>query len=167
MSASSPVCGVVPPWMICDALLGVVQGGMVPVILPLAAHPGPTAGLTYGAFAATGIAAPFISIWSDRHRKHRLTLACGLGLAGLSLLAHALPGATRLAPEGSACVGITLRRHKARVVGTAGSVKVSQPQRDLAPRGQQLKGRVREAGPADVKRRVPGEADALLRYAQQ
>ncbi len=81
-----------PPWMVCYVLLGFVQSGMLPVILPLAARPGPTSGLTYAAFAATGIVAPFIGAWSDRHRKHRLTLACGLGLAGLALLAHALPG---------------------------------------------------------------------------
>ncbi len=81
-----------PRWMICYVLLGLVQSGMVPVILPLAAQPGPTAGLTYSAFAAAGIAAPFVGAWSDRRRKHRLTLASGLGLAGLALLMQALPG---------------------------------------------------------------------------
>jgi MFS family permease len=78
--------------MICYVLLGLVQSGMVPVILPLAARPGPAAGLTYAAFAAAGIAAPFIGAWSDRHRRHRLTLAGGLSLAGLALIAHSLPG---------------------------------------------------------------------------
>ncbi len=82
-----------PAWMVCYILLGPVQSGMVPaVILPLAARPGPTAGLTYAAFAATGIVAPFVGTWSDRRRKHRLTLACGLGLAGFALLADTLPG---------------------------------------------------------------------------
>lgn len=80
-----------PPWLVCYVLLGFVQSGMVPVLLPLAAKPGPAAGLTYAAFAAAGIAAPFIGAWSDRHRRHRLTLACGLGCAGLALLAHAVP----------------------------------------------------------------------------
>ncbi|WP_428490149.1 MFS transporter [Rhodopila sp.] len=81
-----------PRWMLCYVLLGLVQSGMVPVILPLAAAPGPAAGLTYAAFAAAGIAAPFIGAWSDRHRRHRRTLAAGLGLAGLGLIAHSLPG---------------------------------------------------------------------------
>jgi len=81
-----------PRWLVCYVLLGFVQSGMMPVILPLAAKPGPASGLTYAAFAAAGIAAPFIGAWSDWRRKHRLTLACGLALAGLALLAHALPG---------------------------------------------------------------------------
>ncbi len=75
-----------PRWMTCYVLLGFVQSGLVP------ARAGPVAGLTYAAFAAAGIAAPFVGAWSDRRRKHRLTLACGLGLAGVGLLAHALPG---------------------------------------------------------------------------
>ena len=78
--------------MACYILLGLVQNGLMPVILPLAARPGPTAGLTYAAFAAAGMAAPFIGAWSDRHRRHRVTLAAGLSLAGLALLAHRLPG---------------------------------------------------------------------------
>lgn len=78
--------------MACYVLLGLVQNGLVPVILPLAARPGPTAGLTYAAFAAAGMAAPFIGAWSDGHRRNRRTLAGGLLLAGLALLAHRLPG---------------------------------------------------------------------------
>ncbi len=84
----------VPLWMVCYVLLGFVQSGMVPVILPLSAKPGPLAGLTYAAFAAAGIAAPFIGAWSDRHRRHRWTLAGGLALAGLGLLGQAIPGGT-------------------------------------------------------------------------
>lgn len=81
-----------PRWLLCYVLLGMVQGGMVPVILPLAAAPGPTAGLTYAAFAASGLAAPLIGVWSDRHHRHRITLTAGLLLAGITLLAHALAG---------------------------------------------------------------------------
>ena len=103
--AASPRLAV-PPWMICYVLLGFVQNGMVPVILPLAASPGPAAGLTYAAFAATGIAAPFVGAWSDQHRKHRLTLACGLGLAGLALPAQALPGGIAQHVATAALVGL-------------------------------------------------------------
>ncbi len=92
--------------MVCYVLVGLVQSGMVPVILPLAARPGPTAGLTYAAFAAAGIAAPFVGAWSDWHRKHRLTLACGLGLAGIALLAHALPGGIAQHMASAALVGL-------------------------------------------------------------
>ncbi len=81
-----------PRWMACYVVLGLVQSGMLPVILPLAAAPGPAAGLTYAAFALAGAAAPFIGAWSDRHRRHRLTLAGGLALAALALAAHAWSG---------------------------------------------------------------------------
>jgi len=79
-------------WMVCYVLLGLVQSGMMPIILPPSGRPGPKAGLTYAAFAASGIVAPFVGAWSDKHRKHRRTLAFGLGLAGLALLADMLPG---------------------------------------------------------------------------
>ncbi len=96
----------VPRWMGCYGLLGLVQNGMVPVVLALAAPPGPTAGLTYAAFAATGIAAPFIGAWSDRTRRHRRTLAAGLGLAGMALLLHALPGGLAQHMATAALVGL-------------------------------------------------------------
>ena len=95
-----------PRWMICYVLLGLVQSGMVPVILPLAARPGPAAGLTYAAFAAAGIAAPFIGAWSDRHRRHRLTLAGGLGAAALALIAHSLPGGLAQHMVSAALIGL-------------------------------------------------------------
>ena len=79
---------------------------MIPVILPLAARPGPAAGLTYAAFAAAGIAAPFVGAWSDRRRKHRQTLAVGLALAGTALLAHAIPGGIAQHMTSAALVGL-------------------------------------------------------------
>ncbi len=84
--------GKTPWWMVCYVLLGFVQSGLLPVILPLASRPGPTAGLSYAAFAVMGLAAPLIGAWSDRHRRHRLTLACGLAGGGIALLLRALPG---------------------------------------------------------------------------
>ena len=75
-------------WMACYAMLGFVQSGLVPIILPLGSPPGPTAGFTYAAYAAAGMTAPLVGAWSDRHRCHRLTLAGGLALAGLALLLH-------------------------------------------------------------------------------
>ncbi len=79
-------------WLACYVLLGCVQSGLLPIVLPLSAAPGPTAGFTYAAFAASGIAAPFIGAWSDRHRGHRYTLAAGLALGALGMLLHRLPG---------------------------------------------------------------------------
>ncbi len=113
----------VPRWMVCYALLGLVQSGMVPVILPLSARPGPAAGLTYAAFAAAGIAAPFIGAWSDRHRAHRAVLAGGLSLAGLALLAHALPGGLAQHMASAAAVGFGVSA--ASTVGTMLIVEVA------------------------------------------
>ena len=81
-----------PRWLVVYALLGLVQSGMIPIVLPLAASPGATAGFTYAAFAASGVAAPFIGAWSDRRRRHRQTLVGGLALASLACVVHALPG---------------------------------------------------------------------------
>jgi MFS family permease len=111
-----------PRWMICYVLLGFVQSGMVPVILPLAAPPGPAAGVTYAAFAAAGIAAPFIGAWSDRHRHHRLTLAAGLGLAAVGLIAHSLPGG--LVQHMASALLIGLGVSSASTVGTMFIVEV-------------------------------------------
>jgi len=95
-----------PRWMICYVLLGFVQSGMVPVVLPLAARPGPAAGLTYAAFAAAGIAAPLIGAWSDQHRRHRLTLAIGFGLGSVALLLHSLPGGIAQHMASAALIGL-------------------------------------------------------------
>lgn len=109
-SATAGLRDVMPAWMVCYKLLGLVQSDMVPVILTPAARPSPAAGLTYAAFAATGIAAPFVGTWSDRHRKHRLTLTCGLGLAGFALLANAPPGGIAQHMAIAALVGLASAR---------------------------------------------------------
>ena len=112
-------------WLLCYALLGLVQSGLVPVILPLSAPPGPTAGLTYAAFAAAGIAAPFIGAWSDRHRRHRYTLAGGLLLGGLALLLHRLPGGLAQHMATAALVGLGVS--SASTVSTMFIVEVDPP----------------------------------------
>ncbi|WP_428393362.1 MFS transporter [Lichenicoccus sp.] len=95
-----------PRWIACYAILGLVQSGMVPIILPLAAAPGPTSGFTYAAFAASGVAAPFVGAWSDRHRRHRATLVAGLILAALASFAHALPGDVSQHMLSAAAIGL-------------------------------------------------------------
>ena len=93
-------------WMGCYVLLGLVQSGLLPVVLPLAAAPGPTSGLTYAAFAGAGIAAPFVGAWSDRHRRHRWTLVGGLVLAAAGLLLHTLPGGVLQHMASAAVIGL-------------------------------------------------------------
>ena len=95
-----------PRWIACYALLGLVQSGMVPIILPLAAAPGPTSGFTYAAYAASGMAAPFIGAWSDRHRRHRTTLVAGLVLAAAGLFAHMLRGGLAQHMLSAALIGL-------------------------------------------------------------
>lgn len=93
-------------WMACYVLVGFVQSGLLPIVLPLSSGPGPLAGLSYSAFAATGLAAPLIGAWSDKHRRHRLTLACGLGLAGAALLCMSFPGSLLLRAALAAVAGL-------------------------------------------------------------
>ena len=110
------------PWMGCYILLGLVQSGLLPIILPLSAAPGPMAGLTYGAFAVSGIAAPFIGAWSDRHRRHRWTLAGGLLFAGLALVLHTMPGGVAQHAATAALIGLGVA--SANTVGTMFIVEV-------------------------------------------
>ncbi len=116
-----------PRWMACYVLLGLVQAGMIPVMLPLAARPGPTAGLTYSAFAAAGIAAPFIGAWSDRRQIHRLTLAGGLAVAGIALFLHTLPGGIAQHMASAAVLGLGVS--SATTVATMFIVEVEPPSR--------------------------------------
>jgi MFS family permease len=116
-----------PRWLVCYVLLGVVQTGLLPVILPLSSPPGPAQGLTYAAFAAAGIAAPFVGAFSDRHRRHRLTLACGLGLAGLAMPAHAFLAGTAAQMATAALAGLGVS--SASTVGTMFIVEVEPRER--------------------------------------
>lgn len=88
-------------WYIAYALLGLVQNGVAPILLPLSAKHGLDAGLTYSAFSLSGLAAPMLGAWSDRRQRHRVLLVGGLGLAAIALflfqLVSALPGRLALA----------------------------------------------------------------------
>lgn len=113
------------PWMICYVLLGLVQTGMLPIILPLSAPAGPAAGLTYAAYSIAGIAAPFVGAASDRTRRHRLTLPAGLGLAALGLLVQrALPPGIAWHCLDAAAIGLGVS--SASTVGTMFVVEVEE-----------------------------------------
>ena len=72
-------------WYVAYALLGLVQLGLAPILLPLSARHGLGAGLTYGAFSLTGLAAPMLGAWSDRRQRHRALLVSGLALAAVGI----------------------------------------------------------------------------------
>jgi MFS family permease len=74
------------PWFISYSLLGLTQNGLVPVLMPLAAPRGGTAGLTYAAFSLLGIFAPFLGSWADRTGQHRNLLIWGTISSGALLL---------------------------------------------------------------------------------
>ncbi|MEO9189549.1 MAG: MFS transporter [Acetobacteraceae bacterium] len=80
-------------WYIAYAVLGLVQNGVAPILLPLSARHGLDAGLTYSAFSLSGLAAPMLGAWSDRRQRHRVLLVGGLGLAAIALFLFPLVSA--------------------------------------------------------------------------
>ncbi len=73
-------------WFIAYSLLGLTQNGLVPVLMPLAAPHGESAGLTYATFSLLGIFAPFLGSWADRTGRHRDLLIWGTVSSGVLLL---------------------------------------------------------------------------------
>lgn len=74
-------------WLVAYGLLGLTQNGLLPVLLPLVAPGGSSAGITYGVFSLFGLAAPVLGTWADRTGRHRDLLIWGTVGAGLLLLA--------------------------------------------------------------------------------
>ncbi len=76
------------PWFLCYALLGLAQSGLAPILLPLASQGGARAGLTYAAFALTGLLAPVLGGWGDRTGRHRDLLIGGSATAAACFAAY-------------------------------------------------------------------------------
>jgi MFS family permease len=93
MDRPEPTAPRRPSWHAAYALLGFVQMGIAPILLPLSSRPGIEAGVTYGAFALAGLSAPALGAWSDRARQSRTVFIAGLllGAAAMALTA-VLPG---------------------------------------------------------------------------
>lgn len=93
MDRSEATSARFPLWHVSYALLGFVQSGIAPILLPLSSRPGIAAGLTYGSFALAGLSAPLLGAWSDRTRHNRVTFLSGLMLGAIAMvLACVLPG---------------------------------------------------------------------------
>jgi MFS family permease len=73
-------------WIVSYLLLGLVQSGLVPVLLPLVAPDSKAAGLTFAAFSLPGLLAPVLGTWADRTGRHRDLLIWGTLAAGLLFL---------------------------------------------------------------------------------
>ena len=77
--------GMIQPWFFAYGLLGLVQNGAAPILLPLSAGNGANGGLIYAAWAAGGLLAPALGAWADRRSRHRTLVLGGLALAALAL----------------------------------------------------------------------------------
>ncbi len=76
----------IEPWFFAYACLGVVQGGMLPMLLPLSAGDSTHAGAIVSVMNLAGLSSPFWGHLADRRRLHRQVLLAGMLVAGLALL---------------------------------------------------------------------------------
>lgn len=76
----------IEPWFLVYACLGVVQGGMLPMLLPLSAGGSTHAGMIVGTMNLAGVTAPFWGHLADRRRLHRQVLLAGVLAALVALL---------------------------------------------------------------------------------
>ena len=82
----------VEPWYMAYALLGVVQGGMLPLLLPLSSGGAANAGVVVGAMNLAGLSAPWFGHLADGRRWHREILLAGLLVVAAALAAMPLAG---------------------------------------------------------------------------
>lgn len=76
----------IEPWFLVYAVLGVVQGGMLPLLLPLSAGGSTHAGVVVGVMNLAGVTAPFWGHLADRWRLHRQVLLAGMLAVLVALL---------------------------------------------------------------------------------
>ena len=76
----------IEPWFLAYACLGIVQGGMLPMLLPLSAGDATHAGTVVGVMNLAGLSAPFWGHFADRRRLHRQVLLAGLLVTLVALL---------------------------------------------------------------------------------
>jgi MFS family permease len=76
----------IEPWLLSYACLGVVQGGMLPLLLPLSAGGSADAGVIVGVMNLAGLSAPAFGHLADSRRLHRPILLIGMLTALIALL---------------------------------------------------------------------------------
>jgi MFS family permease len=81
----------IEPWFLAYACLGVVQGGMLPLLLPLSAGGFAHAGVIVGVMNLAGVAAPVWGHLADRRRLHREVLLAGVLMVLAALLLMPAP----------------------------------------------------------------------------
>ena len=68
----------VEPWFLSYTCLGIVQGGMLPLVLPLSSGSASEAGIVVGVMNLAGLTAPYWGHLADRRRLHRQVLLAGM-----------------------------------------------------------------------------------------
>ena len=76
----------IEPWFLAYACLGVVQGGMLPLLLPLSAGGSTHAGVIVGVMNLAGLTAPLWGHLADQRRLHRQVLLAGMLAVFVALL---------------------------------------------------------------------------------
>jgi MFS family permease len=76
----------IEPWFLAYACLGVVQGGMLPLLLPLSSGGSTHAGTIVGVMNLAGLTSPFWGHLADRQRIHREVLLAGILAALVPLI---------------------------------------------------------------------------------
>ncbi len=76
----------IEPWFFAYACLGVVQGGMLPMLLPLSAGDSTHAGAIVSVMNLAGLSSPFWGHLADRRRLHRQVLLAGMLVAAVMLI---------------------------------------------------------------------------------
>jgi MFS family permease len=76
----------IEPWFLAYACLGAVQGGMLPLLLPLSAGGSTHAGTIVGVMNLAGLTSPFWGHLADRRRMHREILLAGMLAALVALV---------------------------------------------------------------------------------
>ena len=76
----------IEPWFLAYACLGVVQGGMLPMLLPLSAGGSTHAGTIVGVMNLAGLTSPVWGHLADRRRIHRRVFLVGMLAALVALV---------------------------------------------------------------------------------
>jgi MFS family permease len=94
------------PWFLAYGCLGIVQGGMLPMLLPMSAGGSSHAGIIVGVMNLAGLPAPFWGHLADRRRLHRQILLGGMLAALLALLLMPAPLALPVKAGLAAILGV-------------------------------------------------------------
>ena len=120
------------PWLVSYALVGLTQNGLAPILLPLASRGGAGSGLSYAAFAASGLLAPILGAWADSRGRHRDLLIWG------SLFSAVFFGLFCLIPNGPVAIGLAAGAGAGvTAVTTAGNVLAVQGAVEVGVEGVQ------------------------------